>query len=66
MTRADCGHEYTSPETSGPSGYAHLTRDDGTDATICYKCAETNERIDFLKASRYTAYLSSDGRALTT
>lgn len=49
----DCGHEVDVP-VQGPTGYA-LTKDG---QTVCYSCAEKNEKEDFLQASKYPAYVS--------
>jgi hypothetical protein len=64
---AACGHDYQTPEVSGGSGYA-LRRDPetGREFRICYACAETIERVEFLGSDRFSAYLSGDGRTLTT
>lgn len=63
-TRADCGHEYTSPgPEGGAAGYAKTP--DGT--TLCYPCADASERVALAAADRFFAYLSSKvPNALTT
>lgn len=60
-TTLDCGHE---PTPSAGIGTGYATTVDGK--TSCYGCAEAQERTEFARADRYTAYVSADGRHLTT
>lgn len=59
----DCGHTVT--PVPGSVGTDKAT-DPKTGRTMCYPCAEENERQAFAKADRYTAYLSSDGKHIIT
>ncbi len=59
-TVCDCGHEPT-PDGLG-SGYARTA--DGR--TMCYLCADELQRLEMATVDRFTAYVSSDGRTLTT
>ena len=60
-TLLDCGHEPT-PTTGIGTGVAHTP----DDRKICYDCANARERETFASAERYSAYVSSDGKAITT
>lgn len=59
----DCGHLVT--PTPGSVGTGKAT-DPDTGATMCYPCAEAAEREAIKTATAYAAYLSSDGKRLTT
>jgi hypothetical protein len=58
----DCGHTATPTETGLGTGVAHAT--DGK--TLCYECADKAQRADLATSKTFTAYLSSDGKHLTT
>ena len=64
--RADCGHEYTGRGIA--AGYArHIDPDTQRELVICFACAEVLERIAFLGADTYTAYLADqDGSMVIT
>ncbi len=62
VTCSDCGSTITPPAACGPTGYA-ITPDG---RKICYSCSNAAERADFAAADRYAAYLSGDGRHVTT
>ena len=57
----DCGH-HPSPHESFTTGTAH-TRDG---REICYTCADQETREDMTTATRFCAYVSSDGHRLQT
>ena len=57
----DCGH-HPSPHEPFTTGAAHTS--DGRE--ICYTCADREEREAMKTAVRFCAYVSSDGRRLTT
>lgn len=58
-----CGHVLTPPASIG-TGYAR-TQDE---RTLCYPCADTAERADFLNpaTSVYPAYVNSEATQVTT
>lgn len=56
-----CGHLPTSTEGCG-TGYARTSEG----RTLCYSCADDAQRADIQTADRFTAYVSTDGRTLTT
>lgn len=56
-----CGH-HPSPHGVFTTGTAHTT--DGRE--ICYTCADQEEREALKTATRFCAYISCDGRRLTT
>lgn len=63
----DCGHNPSPPEGgTGAAGYARTT----TGRTVCYPCATEHEREQMraaaLAGQPFAAYLSSDGREITT
>ena len=64
----DCGHPPTNPPKPGESGGTGYARTkDGR--TLCYSCADAQQLADFLysdKAGTFGAYLSGDGRTVTT
>lgn len=63
-TTLDCGHAPT-PNAGPGTGYAYQT--DGT--TICYACAHEIALAEIATArrgDRYTFYVSTDGKRLTT
>lgn len=57
----DCGH-HPSPHHPTTTGTAHTA--DGRE--ICYACADQEQREDMKTATAFCAYVSSDGRRLTT
>jgi hypothetical protein len=57
-----CGHVRPAMPTPGGTGVA-TTRDG---RTFCYPCADASEREAFETADTFTAYVSMDGRRLTT
>lgn len=57
----DCGHPPT-PDTCGTGHAIDLT----TGATRCYPCSDDHERDAMTRAATFVAYVSTDGRALTT
>lgn len=58
-----CASAFPKPHPEGgASGYA--TRADGE--RICYTCADVAERAVMLQSDRFVAYVSSDGREITT
>jgi hypothetical protein len=59
----DCGHTVT--PAPGGVGTGRAT-DPKTGKTMCYPCAEENERKAFAEARIYGAYLSSDGKKIAT
>lgn len=59
----DCGHLVT--PTPGSVGTGKAT-DPTTGRTMCYPCAEASEREKIKTADVFTAYISADGRKLTT
>ena len=63
----DCRRLYP-VETSGGTGYAVLGDRDPSEVNhfVCYGCADSRERADMATADRFFAYLSSDGRTVTT
>lgn len=74
---ADCGHGYCGPSQgkSGGTGYAVLTHMGffgypkkllRPDNTICYDCATELARSEVAVEDSIGAYLSSDGRHVTT
>lgn len=57
----DCGHAAT------PDGLASgKATDPRTGHTMCYPCANQHEAGAMSQAERYTAYLSGDGKRITT
>ncbi|WIV57897.1 hypothetical protein [Amycolatopsis nalaikhensis] len=60
----DCGHPAT-PDTSG-TGATGYAIDPATDATRCYPCSDEREREAMTRANTFVAYVSTDGRTLTT
>lgn len=56
----DCGHE-PSPSEIG-TGYAETPEGE----KVCYPCAEARERVSFARSDKYFAYLSQDGKSVTT
>lgn len=56
-----CGHTPSLHENF-TTGTAHLP--DGRE--ICYACADEMQRADLLTSDRFTGYVSSDGKCLTT
>lgn len=68
---ADCGHEYTNIDRHGLAGISTgYAIDPDTDLSHCHPCAaeQTGTALDALTDStdRVTAYISDDGRTLTT
>ncbi len=59
----DCGHTVTPKPDSVGTGKA---TDPETGRTMCYPCAESDEREKIKTADTYTAYVSTDGKTLTT
>jgi hypothetical protein len=61
---ADCGKAFPDHPRGfvGAAGYA-ATRDG---KYICYDCANKRDRAQMAEASSYVAYLSGDGKKLTT
>jgi hypothetical protein len=57
----DCGHA-PSPHDEYTTGTAHTP--DGRE--ICWACALEQERAELLTIDRIVAYLSTDGRTITT
>lgn len=62
VTVLDCGHAPTDTESSMTNGIARTA----DDRTMCYACADDAQRADLLTESRVFAYLSGDGRKVTT
>lgn len=63
--RADCGHDIPELPAGHVGGTGYATFPD-TGETCCYPCANDRERAALQRAQAYFAYLSSDGRRLTT
>lgn len=63
----DC-RQMKSVQTDGGTGYATLVGPDASDVNhvACYTCADVRERRDMASAERFVAYLSSDGRRVTS
>jgi hypothetical protein len=61
-TILECGHEPT-PDAGCGTGYA---TDRETGRRSCYACSDNLEREAMGTAERFFAYLSSDGRTVTT
>lgn len=59
----DCGHTVTSDPDGISTGRA---TDPDTGRTMCYPCAEAFEQDKIETADTYTAYVSSDGKRITT
>jgi hypothetical protein len=59
----DCGHTVTPVPGSVGTGKA---TDPNTGKTMCYPCAEAAEREAIKTADVYTAYVTNDGKRLTT
>lgn len=57
----DCGHPPT-PTDHGGTGVAY----DSQGRSFCYDCANSREAEAFSAADKFTAYLSSDGKNVTT
>jgi hypothetical protein len=57
-----CGHPPT-PNAEPGTGYATMR---GTEERICYSCADDRERAALLTEHTIGAYLSSDGKRITT
>jgi hypothetical protein len=53
-------------QASGGTGYAHCKDPDGRERLVCYPCTDKRTREDLKTATRFFAYVSSDGRRLTT
>lgn len=58
----DCS-EVKPVQTNGGTGYAVC--DEGKHL-VCYACADKRETADMLTSDRFTAYVSPDGRSITT
>lgn len=66
---ADCGAVKPCPAEPGaaPSGYAVFTDPGRGEVLLCYDCADKRQIADLLDRSKpFGAYLSSDGRTVTT
>lgn len=60
---AKCGNDFPPIASNGvAAGYA-IT---GNGSHICYTCADEQQRADMRQFDKYGAYLSSDGKSLTT
>ena len=57
----DCGHK-PSPHSEHTTGTGHTT--DGRE--VCWNCSNSLEAAEFSKAQHYCAYLSDDGKTITT
>lgn len=71
LQAADCGHEIT--RTGIRTGYARIAaprpvngRTLPADATVCYPCADSLQAEDMATSDRIDAYVSGDGRNVTT
>ena len=60
MSALDCGHE----PTPGPISTGIVTAPGGR--TMCYPCADAEQRAEFAKADVFAAYISLDGKRITT
>lgn len=58
----DCGHNPT-PDSKPGTGYAY---DGESGRTLCYACADTLDRERMAASASHVAYVSTDGRTLTT
>lgn len=56
----DCGHK-PSPHGEHTTGTGHI---DGRE--LCVNCCNSHEAAEFSKAQHYCAYLSGDGKTITT
>ncbi|MFE3105321.1 hypothetical protein [Nocardia tengchongensis] len=68
---ADCGHEYTNTDAHGRAGIGPgYAIDPTTDQSHCYRCSDDRTRADLDSLThgpgRVAAYVSNDGRTLTT
>lgn len=67
-TALDCGHVPTAPTNFHANGVP-LTAGRATDRdgrTMCYACADSAQAAEMSTAGTVTAYISGDGRNLTT
>jgi hypothetical protein len=60
---AHCAGPFTKTPDGLGTGYAKRASDG---ALICYTCADFEERCSLLTQAKFCAYVSSDGKSLTT
>jgi hypothetical protein len=63
----DCGDGFPTPEPAGGgAGYATIRNTPAGNIKVCYRCADQRQIAELRTAQRYGAYISGDGKRITT